>query len=120
MNDPLLHLGTVGICRTQFNFELMTYCNIWVQTASILPKRNNGSLIHCYVWVRQMPILPKCNNESLIHCYAWVRHLHADGIQITCWCFHDLTFGTTEKITFILFQITFQLNINELGSTYAL
>ena len=83
------------------NNGLMTQCYIWVRQMPIVPKSNNESLILCYVFVRQMPILPKCNDESLIHCYAWVRQLLADGIQITCWCFHGMTFGTTEKITYL-------------------
>jgi len=30
---------------------------VWVRSASVVPKCNNGSLIHCYVWVRQTSTL---------------------------------------------------------------
>ena len=32
---------------------------VWVRVMLIVPKCNNGSLIHCYVWVRQMPLVTK-------------------------------------------------------------
>ena len=48
---------------------------VWVRSASVVPKFNNRSIIPCYIRVREMPIVPKCNNESLIHGYVWVRQL---------------------------------------------
>ena len=35
---------------------------VWVRSASVVPKRNNGLMTQCYIWVKQMPILPKSNN----------------------------------------------------------
>ena len=55
------------------NNELITQCYIWVRSASVLPKRNNGLMTHCYIWVRSASVVPKRNKRSLIHCYVWVR-----------------------------------------------
>ena len=63
----------------------------------IVSKCNIGSWFHCYVWVCQMPIVPKLNFGVSM---AW-------------------PLGTTAKIKkFFVFWITFQLNINNINSTY--
>ena len=52
------------------NNVLMSLCYIWVRSASVIPKRNNGLMTHCYIWVRLSSVVPKCNSGSLIHCYV--------------------------------------------------
>ena len=55
------------------NNGLMLHCYIRVRLTSVLPKRNNGLLTYCYIWERLTSFVPKRYNESLIHCSVWVR-----------------------------------------------
>ena len=46
---------------------------VWVRSASVLPKRNNGLMTHRYIWVRSVSVVTKRNNGLNTHYYIWVR-----------------------------------------------
>ena len=87
------------------NNGLLTLCYIWVRSGSVVPKRNNGLMTHCYIWVRSASVVPKRNNWSFIYCYVWahlvpiVPKLHV-GVSMV-WIL-----GMTEKISYRLISIS--------------